>query len=366
MTNKIDYDIVHKDLIEKIQNIDTKSDLRFRRIESCDKNEIKVSYFGHQVGGSYVHAHQVAPKYVEDIEYTTNRSTKYDTYSCGGFGFDFYFFTIYTNKILVENKYEPKGELLRVENNSFAFEYDGGKLWSLLYIFVRELNAPNNILNKFNIKIQDNILYIDDIEISYIVKYIPQSHYTRNGGGVSISRTIFNAIFDVFIEEKKLTKLLYDKYKEIVNYYFKDECVNVYIETNFETGDRLIIENKNKFKYKIGPNWYVLNDENSKKILESYKQYVFNLRLITLPSGTEVEIINESEMNEKLHGRNNSFGRFGGGYGRYNDIHGVDFIVGLMLKYKNIRDLTKEEINFLSFKLYRYYPNIYEVQSLVL
>jgi len=355
MTEKIDYDLVHKDIIENLKNIDTKTELRGFRIESCDKNEIKVTYIGHQVGGSYVHAHEVAPKYVEDIEYYSNRHTIWN----GRDRDDRYMFTIYTNNIKDNDKYVPKGEILRVENCSYAFEYKGGHTWALLYIFTRELNRPGNILNKFKIKIKDNILSVDNKDIAYIVKYIPQESYTSISGNVTYGRTVFTAIFDIFIEKHKIEEILCNKYKEIVNHYFKGngECESVHTTHDFDHGDRIEIRMKNKFKHEIGSHWNVLNETNSEDILKYYDNYISHMRHIVLPSGKDVEILNENELYEKM--------RNCGTYHRHYNFTLKNAIV-MMLKYDNYYDLDEKDIDFLSFKLYRLYPENIVVQSIVL
>ena len=104
----------------------------------------------------------------------------------------------------------------------------------------------------------------------------------------------------------------------------------------------------NKFRYKIGSNWYVLNYKNFNYILHDYNAYEANRRIVKLPSGIEVEILNESELYNilSIHDRPSN-------------------IVRIMLKYQ-VKDLSKEDINFLTFKLYRYYPNIPFIQSMVL
>ena len=94
---------VHLDkklLIEKLKDIDTRTDLKFHQIEFCGKKTIKVSYYGHEVGGSYVHDYQVTPKYVEDIQYTVNRQAYWTKRTSGGFGNDIYHFIISTDKIV--------------------------------------------------------------------------------------------------------------------------------------------------------------------------------------------------------------------------------------------------------------------------
>jgi hypothetical protein len=356
MAKKIDYDLVYKDIIDNLKNLDTKTRLRYRRIESINKNEINVSFHGHEVGGSYVHDYEVTPKYKEDIEYSTNRQAIWTGRSSGDFfGSDTYFFTIKPKIILDNNKYVPKGEILRVENCSFAFEYEGGHTWALLYIFTRELKRKDNILNKFNIKINNNMLSVDNKDIAYIVKYEVQESYTRSGGNVTYNRTIFNAIFDILIKKNEIEKILCDKYKEIVDYYFKDkgECKSVEITRTENCGDRITITMKNKFKYDIGSDWYVLNDNNIKTIIDYYDNYISNIRHIVLPSGKDVEILNESELLEKMYRHNV----------RYFTSKDA---VNMILKYDKVYDLSNEDINFLKFKLYRLYPGNHLIQSLVL
>ena len=294
--------------------------------------------------------------------YSTNRKTIYNNdYESGGFGFDIYFFTIYTNKVLDTSRYTPKGKLLRVENCSFSFEYDGGHAWALMYILIRELQKKDNILNLFKIEIRNDTLFIDNVEIAYIVKYIKEESYTLGGGGCTWHRTIFNATFDIFMSEDEIVKLICNKYKELTNYYFKGlgKCDSVKIEYNFDHGSKILIKMSNNFEYEIRSNWYILNADNIQRFIDGYKLYEYKRKYIILPSGRNIELLNENEMNRKVSERY-LYSRW-----RNGDFYATD-IIDMMLKYDKIRDLSEDDILFLSFKLYRLYPEVSAIQSLVL
>lgn len=121
-----------QEIIENLKNLNTITDLTFKEITNIDNNIIKVVYYGHEVGGSYIYDYQVTPKYIEDIEYTTNRKCVWTERKSGGG--DLYLFDIYINNIVNKNKYVPKGTLLRVANSHLAFRNGGGTDWAIISI----------------------------------------------------------------------------------------------------------------------------------------------------------------------------------------------------------------------------------------
>ena len=131
--------IEYKKILDSLEHPDTLTSLRNVVIESESSDVLKVRFAGHEVGGSYVHDWEVAPKYVEDLQYTTNRKVVWTKRTSGLIGYDYYHFDIHLNTIIDPNPYIPKGKIYRVANSYIAFDYDAGENWALTHILYKAL-----------------------------------------------------------------------------------------------------------------------------------------------------------------------------------------------------------------------------------
>ena len=275
---------MYEDIKKDLEHPNTLTGLRFRSFENEGIGILKVTYHGHEEGGSYVYAKEVAPKYVEDLQYSCNRIVKWTDHTSGDwFGSDTYHFDVLVNKIFDENKYKPVGDLLRVSNCYFAFEKDCGHDWALLYILHRAL-LDNSIPESVGIKIKKDkksgkdVIYFNNTKVAIIVEYEDETYHNFQGHGTSKNRTRFHATYDLLIP-KIFRDLYFEKYKEIVNSYFGDvdvKCMNVHIRHDWTYGDKIIIGFDNGIEFKVGSNWYIFGKNQAEKIIEKVKKnYVF-------------------------------------------------------------------------------------------
>ena len=189
-----------KDMIIEIKNsiehhLDTKSDLKFKSFEGYDDRTgvLKVDCYGHHVSGSYIHDWEVAPKYVEDLQYTSNRVVEWfpKRSSSNGFGSDIYHFLVYTHKVFNKGKYKPKGRLLRVENCYIAFDYLMGHEWASLYILYKAIinkTLPDGIGIELKRERGKDIICIDGNQVAIVVVYEEEKWHHFKGHGTDTNR----------------------------------------------------------------------------------------------------------------------------------------------------------------------------------
>jgi hypothetical protein len=277
---------MEKKLVEKLKKINTLTKLSFKEIGEITPLYAIVKYYGHEVGGSYVHDYEVAPKYVQDIEYTTNRKTEWLSSNSGegGMGWDVYYFKFYYNTPILDKPYEPKGKILRVANSYVAFEYECGYEWSFLYI-LHHAFLNNDIPSDVNFEIIDNGIYYNNNNIAYIVEYENETNHHIIGHKTDCNRTKFHATYDLLINTNEWKNLFLVIYKEIVQSWFKNDpinCVDINITHSFETGDKICINFDFGYSISIGPNWYVWNRKLYINIISIYNNYKTFIEVIVI------------------------------------------------------------------------------------
>ena len=86
-------------LLNKLKTLpDTDVNLDFKQFKSITNNAIVVEYYGHEVGGSYMHDYEIAPSYVEVLESVSNKKVKWEGRETGPIGVDIYTFIVFINK----------------------------------------------------------------------------------------------------------------------------------------------------------------------------------------------------------------------------------------------------------------------------
>jgi hypothetical protein len=223
---KIDY-VSLEILMNSLKKPNTLTDLRFFEAKIED-DIIYASYYGHEVGGSYVYDYQVAPKYVEDLEYTTNRKVEWLGRKCGGMGYDIYQFKIYIKWVLNDSPYIPKGKIFRVANTYLGNKSCGDNTWAFLYMLhtaIMNNVIPENISIKI-MKDDENfdVMYFENKPIAVILEYEPETYHTFRGHNTSTGRTRYHAIYDLLIDESLFIKTFFKINKDIINTYLKHEC----------------------------------------------------------------------------------------------------------------------------------------------
>ncbi len=275
-------------IIEKLKHPNTLTRLRFKQIESETDHILTVSYYGHEVGGSYVNDTEVAPKYVEDLEYSTNRRVEWTGRSCGGFGSDLYFFKVHINDVINPNPYIPTGEILRVANSYFCFESEGGREWGLVYISHKAI--LKNEVSGGLMSIRDNTIYFGDIAIARIVEYEPEKRVHYNIHTTSYNRTRFHAIYDLLISKRELDEIFFNTLKQIVNSLLSDKgitCENAYVQYVNDYSDKIEIALSTGQHISIGPNWNIFNSDDAKRVSTDYTNVHVSFLTKWIPNNRE-------------------------------------------------------------------------------
>ena len=299
-------EMMNEKLIELLKKPDTISDLRFQKIVKEEDDVITVNYYGHEEGGSYVYAKSVAPKYVEDLEFTTNRKVEWIGHSCGHcFGADEYTFKVYTKWVLDSNKYEPKGTLHRVANSYFCFEIQGGREWAFLYVMHRAVvnnEVPNKIVTlrkTKKISKDKEVLYFGSTPIAVVVSYEPETWHHFKGHNTSTNRKKFHASYDLLVSASELHDKFYETYRKIVNFLILDSgvtCESVSFLWDDTCGHKIKIEFSNGIIRKVGPEWTVFNEKDANYLKEECKRnltYInVNLDRMSIWRGLDRERIN--------------------------------------------------------------------------
>ena len=260
-------------IINSLKNPLTKSSLRFRKIHHIDNKTIKVSYFGHEIGGSYVSESSVTPTYIRDLEYSTNREVNFENINSGegGFGSDVYYFTIYIGKVVNKNKYEPIGTLLRIKDCYFAFISECGYSWAFLNLLHTNIN---NIPKNIGIEIKNNNMFIDNKLIAKIVEYEEKTNHHFYGHNTGCSRTRFSATYDLLFSDNELQNLFFKKYLEIINFYLKSfnsklQCIGLNLKyRQDQTTTIKIYFNDETKNFDLGSSWFVVSEKYIAKLVE--------------------------------------------------------------------------------------------------
>ena len=193
------------DVIKKIKSLDyyRATSLRHFHLKDIKNNILYFSFFGHEVGGSYIYDYQVTPSYIEDIEFISNYSVKWTERTTIGFGADCYHFEMNLNENPISNDfYIPKGKLIYSKGLSNMSE----KTFAYLYNLTKYINEGNLI---DGVRIDNDSLYIDDISIAKIVQF-------------DLTNIEYYIVFDLLIQEVEFKKLFFAKYLQNVNKVFKD------------------------------------------------------------------------------------------------------------------------------------------------
>jgi hypothetical protein len=261
------------EVINNIFNLNTLTRLRYPEIKHIDKKLIKVSYAGHEVGGSYVHDYEVAPKYVEDLTFSTNREVNWNGRSSGSIGYDVYNFSIALDNIFNKNKYVPEGKLLRVENTYNAFKNCNGFEWAILYhcyeSFLEGL-LPEGSSIKVDTSKKYHEIFFGDIRIAKVINYEKKTHHYFKGHNTGYNRTRFHCTFDLLIKKNTLPHLFCEHYQSVVNKIFERigselRCKDVYFKNvRFQSERPAILLSSGK-EIDMDSNWYLFWDEIAEK-----------------------------------------------------------------------------------------------------
>ena len=259
------------EIIKSLKNPFTKSSLRFRKIHHIDNKIIKVSYFGHKVGGSYVSENSVTPIYIRDLQYSTNRVVEFENKNSRGFYSDVYYFVIYITKVVDKNKYEPTGTLLRIKDCYFAFISECGYSWAFLNLLHTNIN---NIPKNIGIEIKNNNIFIDNKLIAKIVEYEEKTNHHFSGHNTNYNRTRFNATYDLLISDNELQNLFFKKYSEIINFYLKSfnsklQCIGLDFKyRQHQTKTIQILFNDETKNFDLGSSWFFVSEKYIAKLAE--------------------------------------------------------------------------------------------------
>jgi hypothetical protein len=262
-----------QEIIENLKKINTLTDLSFKEITNISNDVIKVIFYGHEVDGSYIHDYEVTPKYIEDIEYTTNRKCVWTERKCGGFGTDLYLFDIHINNIVNKNKYVPKGKLLRVANSHLAFRSSGDTDWAIISILYDGVLNNKQELKNVGVEVKRKCLYIDNEKIAHIVEY-EKPKYINN-------RQMFNESYDLLIEHRDLTNNFLKKYEELINNNLRkigyDEICNYsHFSSTQHCGTVIKSVFNNGYEYSTNSDWNIIteNSNNLSLLLSGLEKYI--------------------------------------------------------------------------------------------
>lgn len=263
----------YKKILKSLEHPDTLTSLRNVVIEKESSDVLKVRYAGHEVGGSYVYDWEVAPKYVEDLQYTTNRKVVWTKRTSGLIGYDYYHFDIHLNTIIDPNPYIPKGTIHRVANSYIAFDYEAGEEWALTHILYKAL--LNNTIPKSSgvtlrkdKKTGKDTIYFDNKKVIVVVEYEKETYVHIKGHGTDKNRKRTHAIYDILPKEYK--KLYFNKYKDIVNSIVNDDrvkCKLPYIQYDDTYGNKLVVVFDNGYRRIYRSDWRVFTIEDKDDLI---------------------------------------------------------------------------------------------------
>lgn len=274
---KVSYDINNplNGLLKNLKNINTRTKLSFRSVREITKTYIIVDYFGHQVSGSYTYDYEVAPKYVEDIQFTSNRKVEWlgrDT-KVPSLGADCYVFKVYHKREHEKNRYEPVGKLLRVENCLSYFAKDRGLEWASIYILHRHLmRNEDSLLKQVGVDIEGHYIVIDGEKAVRVITYEDEYKHYDNEGHSAYKSTRFHATYDNLLGWNGIIEIVKLKLKEYVNFISmqnggkrKVEKVN-YLSTR-NMGYVIRFDFDDGYRYRMNSEWYVPSLEKTLQIV---------------------------------------------------------------------------------------------------
>lgn len=208
-----------KKKLELLESSDT--DLRFIGFNEVLPEFIKVEYYGHEVGGSYVYDYEVVPTYIKTLEYESNRKVEWIGRRSGGFGSDIYKFKVFPNRIVDQSREDEviPGKRYHIDTTGcystrqspYAFRVCPGIEWAMMYSISEKLNKniiiPNVVIKK------DRIVNIYGIDVFKIIVDAWEKNDSRPNSG----RRHFKGTFDLIIEPYIFRELYLKLYGELNN-----------------------------------------------------------------------------------------------------------------------------------------------------
>jgi hypothetical protein len=191
----------------------TKTDLRFCQFKTITDSYIMVEYYGHEVGGSYVHDWEVAPNYEEKLGVETNRVVTWTKgRRSGGFGADIYEFKVHLKKIIdkdIENR-EVTGKMFHIDGK-YAFRSCPGMTWSYMYGIAKKIN-DGDIVRGLTRDTDGNIFYedLDGNKTKMFKVHVEPSE--RDASSTNSGRTWYKGTFELFLDETEMQKLYLEAY----------------------------------------------------------------------------------------------------------------------------------------------------------
>lgn len=288
---------------EKLKKVNTRADFHFKRFGAVTDSYIEVQFFGHYVGGSYVHGHEVAPGYVSDIEYTTNRKCKWINYeSCDVLlpwpSHDQYNFKVYYKQKIHDKPYKPKGEMLRIQHG-YAFLSDCGLEWACLFLITKDLLKKDSRLKGYGFSYKNNIISIDGEKIACVVRYNDEEHYESFYGNRNCvaHRTSYDCIFDLFLDKKKFIDLFQKKHEQIIRDIFQN--LNIPYTCSNQWPFRLSYPNG--YYYVLDHDYHLFTKDDVLAATKRNNEYETGRRFVTTPSGQKVELKNRFEVDRDMY-----------------------------------------------------------------
>jgi len=336
-----------EEIINNLKNLNTHTSLRFNEIENISETIIKVSYYGHEVGGSYVAETQVTPNYIEDIRYTCNRNTKFVRRSSGGMGSDIYHFDVKIKEIFDKKKYKPKGKFLRVANSSRHIS-DLSYEWVFCSLIYTGILKNKKLMNSVGVILKKNHINIDGKNVVNVVEYsTPQSY----------SNTItYNETYDILTDN--IHDLFYKINKVLVNqmlegFGYTERCENIYTAYQDRRSESLVLEFDNGFKHYS--DFVLITNKltgNTKQLLSSLESYVKPETTEKVETKEEVkeevkEVIKETEPTVKIEKCNIELEKYIASDGKIFELNIETFSENL--KEKSLK-YEKDYQKFLDFK----------------
>jgi hypothetical protein len=233
-TFELNKEITEMDTVKFLDNLNTYPALNFKDYHKVneDKDSITVILHGSSLNGSYIYENKMVATYIEKLKGIFKGKITYiggeNVYSYGKYKFKFS-----KEKWLVQGKeYSANGY------SNIAFEF--GIEFSILHAIYKEINNNATTFECIGIKLNNNIVSIDNIDIFKVNRYEApiNKHFKSNpngGLGQDCNRTYFNASFESFIKnESDILKLYINIIKRVEKHNIKIQgyshtLKNVYI-----------------------------------------------------------------------------------------------------------------------------------------
>ncbi len=285
---KNNYDIIINDIKEKLEKVGITTD-----------SYIEVQFYGHYGGGSYVDDWQVAPGYVNDIEYSTNRKCEWtgrESISCC-LGYDAYNFKVYYKQKVHKRPYKPNGKMLRIRSG-VPFLSDCGIEWACLYLITKDLLSDKSILKEYGFTYKNDFISIDKQKIACVVRYNNELHYqTGYTSNCIANRILYDCVFDLLINEQEFTKIFHEKHNEVIKDLFK--------ELNIQNSCRRIslfgLHYPNGYYYTLEYDYHLFTKADILTATTRNNEYEIGRKFIALPSGQKVELKNNYEVDRDIY-----------------------------------------------------------------